>query len=528
MAVTIAAGGIVDRREPARADGGKQARAVGRSLGRGHGRDLRAQHIGQDLAPQRAGNSAARCPDLRRRRDPGRDHQIEAVAEAECNALENGARHVPPVVVHRQPDEGAAGEWIGVRASLAGEVRQKQQPVAAGRDRGGGGNEIAERDVRRQRIAEPPQAAGRRQHHRHHVPATRDRVAERVDAAVRVEGRRFCGREHDARRPEGQRDDSLGGRPDADSVRRLVAASSDDGGSHTEARGLRRSIGHGAGDLGPLECGRQPGVIDLEGGKEIVRPVARGEIEKDRARPIGLVHRESAREPESNVVLGQQDVGDLPPRLRLVVADPDDLRGGEPGERVVAGDPDQPLAPHHTADQVAFGGRPLVVPEDRRPEHLPGRVEQHQAVHLARQADCLHVRARCPGRHERLPDRRAGGIPPQGGVLLAPEWPRPRDTVLGDADRSDRPRRVDQDSLGRRRRNVEPQDEGHGPQRPAPDATRSPSTAQIDWLTRFSRSSWLPDTGCGSTSPEATLRSSDSSDSPPPRIAWPSEPLQPA
>ena len=54
------------------------------------------------------------------------------------------------------------------------------------------------------------------------------------------------------------------------------------------------------------------------------------------------------------------------------------------------------------------------------------------------------------------------------------------------------------------------------------------STVQICRLTRFSSSSWRPETGRGSTSPEATFASSDASDSWPSRIAWPSGPLQPA
>ena len=66
----------------------------------------------------------------------------------------------------------------------------------------------------------------------------------------------------------------------------------------------------------------------------------RGEVEQDRPRPVGLVHRVVAGEAEAHEVLRQQDVSDAGPDVRLVIADPDELRRGEPGERVVTRDPD--------------------------------------------------------------------------------------------------------------------------------------------------------------------------------------------
>ena len=73
--------------------------------------------------------------------------------------------------------------------------------------------------------------------------------------------------------------------------------------------------------------------------------------------PVRLVHRVLAGEPEPHVVLGQEHVADPGPDLRLVVADPDELGRGEPGERVVAGDRDEPLLADRRADPVALARR---------------------------------------------------------------------------------------------------------------------------------------------------------------------------
>jgi hypothetical protein len=55
-----------------------------------------------------------------------------------------------------------------------------------------------------------------------------------------------------------------------------------------------------------------------------------------------------------------------------------------------------------------------------------------------------------------------------------------------------------------------------------------PPEDQMTRLTRFSSSSWRPDTGAGSSSPDRTLASSDSRLSPPSRMPVPSPLDQPA
>ncbi len=87
------------------------------------------------------------------------------------------------------------------------------------------------------------------------------------------------------------------------------------------------------------------------------RPVAGGQVEQERPGAVGLVQGVVAGQPEAEVVLGQEDVGDPPPDVGLVVADPDQLRGREPGQRVVAGDGDQPLRSERPPDRIALGRR---------------------------------------------------------------------------------------------------------------------------------------------------------------------------
>ena len=77
------------------------------------------------------------------------------------DAFEDRPGHVPSVVGERQADERATRRRVRMRAPLAREIGQEQQAVAAGRDLGGGRDQVPELDARRQRVAEPAQAAGR-------------------------------------------------------------------------------------------------------------------------------------------------------------------------------------------------------------------------------------------------------------------------------------------------------------------------------------------------------------------------------
>ena len=110
------------------------AGAVRRALGGADRRDLGLQHVGEDLAPQRAGGAAARGADLGRRRHPGgrSSGRGRRAARTPRPRGRRGSRCRRSWASVR-PDERAAGERVGVRAALARQVGQEQQPVAAGR-----------------------------------------------------------------------------------------------------------------------------------------------------------------------------------------------------------------------------------------------------------------------------------------------------------------------------------------------------------------------------------------------------------
>ncbi len=109
-------------------------------------------------------------------------------------------------------------------------------------------------------------------------------------------------------------------------------------------------------------------------------------------------------------------------------------------------------------------------------------------------------------RTDRMAARAA--VPPHGRMLLAPQRARHVEAIRRRADAGDAARLVDEHCLRRGRRDVDPEDVCHEPQ-------RSRSTAQIRWLTRLSIRSCPPDRGWGSMPPSATRASRSASEAPP-------------
>ena len=137
---------------------------------------------------------------------------------------------------------------------------------------------------------------------------------------------------------------------------------------------------------------------------------------------------------------------DLCVRLGLVPAQPEQLGRGEPWQRPVAGQLDQPLEPDPLLDLGALGGRSLVVPEDRGPQDGAVLAEHDEAVHLARQADLALGQARQAGLR---------GAPPILGVLLGPAGPGRRELVLLARGREQLSLRRDGDCLDAGRADIE-------------------------------------------------------------------------
>jgi len=145
------------------------------------------------------------------------------------------------------------------------------------------------------------------------------------------------------------------------------------------------------------------------------------------------------------------------PRIHvgLVAADPQELGRREPCERPVPGELDQPLETDGALDLLALGRRALVIPEDGGPQRLKTVVQEHEAVHLAREADPGHVR------DGQLAQRRVGRPPPQLRVLLGVPGGGCADRVLGPCTGEDRAVRGDRDRLRRARADVEPDERAH-------------------------------------------------------------------
>ena len=90
-------------------------------------------------------------------------------------------------VARRQSNPRGAREWIGIRCSLATQVRQKYQPITSRRRRSSFFNELGETLIARELIAIPLQTAGRAQHHSHQMPAPCDSMTKRVQPSLRLD-----------------------------------------------------------------------------------------------------------------------------------------------------------------------------------------------------------------------------------------------------------------------------------------------------------------------------------------------------
>ena len=207
-----------------------------------------------------------------------------------------------------KPDERAARVWIGVWGALAGEVRQKRDPLGARFPRGRLLVQGAERRVGDP--PEPPERPGGGEHHAHRMPGARHRMAEHVGPAQRIRAVAGKRREDDAGGPEHDGRQARLVHADPDCAGRLVT---------------------GAADLGRLAHRRQPLGRDLERREHLLAPPAAGDVEQERPGRVRGVRRQLAEEPEPDVVLRQQHVGDPLVDLRLVAPEPEQLRCGEPG-----------------------------------------------------------------------------------------------------------------------------------------------------------------------------------------------------
>ena len=104
--------------------------------------------------------------------------------------------------------------------------------------------------------------------------------------------------------------------------------------------------------------------------------------------------------------------------------------------------------PTMRGDLGALGAGALVVPEDAGAQRLAGRIQRHQPVHLAAEADAGDVGRVDAGLRQDGANTLDRAVPKQGGILLGPERLRCLERVLGGGHGDHRAGVVDQQCLG--------------------------------------------------------------------------------
>ncbi len=185
-------------------------------------------------------------------------------------------------------------------------------------------------------------------------------------------------------------------------------------------------------------------LIQIGGGKQLGRPLARARIQPGGAGGVRHFRDVLARQPQAQIILRQQHLGHLGKNLRLVVLHPDELRRGEAWKDDIAGD----LAKARVRIELrSFGVGARIVPQDRRAKNVATRIDQRRAMHLAGEADALDRRKL--GRKFRLQpgDRRFGRLDPVGWILLRPAVMRTRNIQRAIGRTDDRLIAIDQQRL---------------------------------------------------------------------------------
>ena len=106
--------------------------------------------------------------------------------------------------------------------------------------------------------------------------------------------------------------------------------------------------------------------------------------------------------------------------LRLMVAYPEYLGGGKAGKSRVGSNFDKPFGTDFGGDFCAFGGCPLVTPDNGRPYDFVGFVQHNQTMHLPGKADTFYVCGIYAAFGNDLTDGAGGSFFPVLGILLSP------------------------------------------------------------------------------------------------------------
>ncbi|MEJ2359789.1 MAG: hypothetical protein P8Y13_17160, partial [Deinococcales bacterium] len=209
-----------------------------------------------------------------------------------------------------------------------------------------------------------------------------------------------------------------------------VAGARHDGRAGGDAGGLRGVARDAADDVGRLEERRKPAGVERADFQQLGDPGVAAKIVEQRAGGVRGVGGELAREPQVDVVLGEEQVVAAIQQPGVVTAYPQQLRSDVDGVGRVEGGSAEELGVAGV-EEVGLLGRALVEPDERVGHRLAAFVEEHEAVELAGQGDGAQLARASPV--ERLPAGGAHRRPPGPRVLLGPADPRVRDRVSGAA-----------------------------------------------------------------------------------------------
>ena len=287
------------------------------------------------------------------------------------------------------------------------------------------------------------------------MPLVRQSVGERVQAPLRLVERLVRGREDDPRRAQCQRHDPLLDRAHAHPLRRLIAPAPDHRRARAQAGGLCRLRRNRTRHLRAFMRGGQELRRNLERGQNRRRPVPRRQLQQRCAACAGLVSGVVAGQLVAHVVLGQKDLTDAAVDLRLVLLHPQNLGRGEACQRVITRNAHQIFLAQPQAHIIALFAGALVVPQDSRPQRYALLVQQHQPVHLPAHTDRGHLRRIDAGLLQRRAHALHRAVPPQIGVLFAPQRLWRLERVLGRAHSDDFALPINDQGLGSRGRGVD-------------------------------------------------------------------------
>src|SRR5580704_12478694 len=163
---------------------------------------------------------------------------------------------------------------------------------------------------------------------------------------------------------------------------------------------------------------RKQALINAGSFQHGLRPFALRNIEEKSTGCFGDIYRTSARKPEPEIILRQQNRASARPDFGLVLLYPPYFRQRKIGQRRIRGQFDQALGADALSDLLALLAGALVAPDDRRAQNLTRRVEQHQTMHLPGETDRSDLARRCPVFFKARSDSKAAGLPPIVRILF--------------------------------------------------------------------------------------------------------------